>query len=225
MAKRSDILAGAVDQTVDVWIQDSTSTTGAGKTGLVYNTSGLVCYYRKGATGTATALTLATQTVGGAHSDGGFVEIDATNMPGLYRLDLSDTIVAASGMVTVLLKGATGMAPVALELEVQPSTGKVANTTHLAGTAYASADFSSTMKASINTEVVDGLTVDVVADSIPSDGSRPTIAQACYMLTQFLLERAVSGTTVTVKKPDGSTTLMTLTLDSGTAPTSITRST
>jgi hypothetical protein len=35
----------------------------------------------------------------------------------------------------------------------------------------------------------------------------------------------VSGTTVTVKKVDGSTTLLTLTLDSATTPTSITRAT
>lgn len=124
MAKRDDILAGAADQTIDVFIQDSSSTAGAGLSGLAYNTSGLKCYYRKGATGSATALTLATQTVGGAHSDGGFVEIDATNMKGVYRLDLSDTIVAAAGMVTLYLYGATNMAPVAAEILVQPATGK-----------------------------------------------------------------------------------------------------
>jgi hypothetical protein len=78
-------------------------------------------------------------------------------------------------------------------------------------------------KADVNAEVVDALTVDVIADAIPADGSRPTIAQALYMLTQFMVERAVSSTTVTVKKPDGSTTLFTLTLDDATSPTSITR--
>ena len=112
------IRAGATDQTIDVFIQDSASTTGGGKTGLAYNTASLVCYYRKGATGSATALALATQTVGGAHSDGGFVEIDATNMPGLYRLDLSDTIVASAGSVSLMLKGASGMAPLPIELQV-----------------------------------------------------------------------------------------------------------
>lgn len=112
------IRAGATDQTLDLFIQNSSSTTGAGLTGLAYNTASLVCYYRKGATGSATALTLATQTVGGAHSDGGFVEIDATNMPGMYRLDLSDTIVASAGTVTLMLKGATNMAPVTIELQV-----------------------------------------------------------------------------------------------------------
>lgn len=65
----------------------------------------------------------------------------------------------------------------------------------------------------------------VIPDSVPADGTRPSIAQALYMLTQFMNERSVSGTTLTVKKVDGATTLMTFTLDSGTAPTSITRAT
>lgn len=77
--------------------------------------------------------------------------------------------------------------------------------------------------AQVNAEVVDALATDVIADSIPADGSRPTIAQALYLLTQFMLERSVSGTTMTVRKPDGSTTLLTLTLNDGTSPTSITR--
>ena len=117
MAKR-EILVGATDQTVDIFVNDSSSTTGGGLTGLVFNTASLTCYYRKGATGAATALTLATQTVAGAHSDGGFKEIDATNMPGAYRLDLSDTMVAAAGMLTVYLRGATNMVPCVLEIEV-----------------------------------------------------------------------------------------------------------
>lgn len=112
------IKAGATDQTIDIFVQDSSSTTGAGLTGLAYNTASLVCYYRKGATGSATALTLATQTVGGAHSDGGFVEISSANMPGMYRLDLSDTIVDTAGSVSLMLKGATNMAPLPIELQV-----------------------------------------------------------------------------------------------------------
>jgi hypothetical protein len=64
-----------------------------------------------------------------------------------------------------------------------------------------------------------------LADSVPADGTVPTWTQALYMLTQFMLERSVSGTTVTVKKVDGSTSLFTLTLNDGTNPTSITRAT
>ena len=117
MSKR-EILVGATDQTIDVFIMDSSSTTGAGLTGLLHDSASLTCYYRKGATGTPTALTLATQTVGGAHSDGGFVAVDGTNMPGIYRLDLSDTMVSAVGMLTIMLKGAANMAPCSVEIEV-----------------------------------------------------------------------------------------------------------
>lgn len=113
------IRKGSTDVTLDVWIQDSSSTTGAGLTGLAFNTASLVCYYRRGPTGAATALTLATQTVGGAHSDGGFVEISSANMPGLYRLDLSDAIIATGvPYVILILKGATNMAPVVIELQL-----------------------------------------------------------------------------------------------------------
>lgn len=132
------ITAGATDQTVYVFIQDSASTTGGGKTGIAYNAASLVCYYVRDL-GSATALTLATQTVTGAHSDGGFVEVDATNMPGIYRLDLSDAVCAASvNNVVVMLKGAAGMVP--LPLEIQLGGGQIATLTgHTAqtGDAYA----------------------------------------------------------------------------------------
>jgi flagellin-like hook-associated protein FlgL len=62
-----------------------------------------------------------------------------------------------------------------------------------------------------------------LADSVPADGSRPSADQALYAIYQFLTERAVSGTTLTVKKPDGTTTLMTFTLSDPDNPTSITR--
>lgn len=108
----------ATDVTLYVLILDSSSTTGAGKTGLAFNTASLTCYYvRPG--GNSAQLTLATQTVTGAHADGGFVEVDPTNLPGVYRLDLSDAIVATGvNSVVVQLKGAAGMAPVTLELEL-----------------------------------------------------------------------------------------------------------
>ena len=112
------ILKGKTDVTVYVWIPDSSSTTGAGRTGLAFDTASLVCYYVR-PLGSATQLTLATQTVTGAHSDGGFVEVSSANMPGLYRLDLSDAICATGvDSVVVMLKGAANMPPVALEIQL-----------------------------------------------------------------------------------------------------------
>lgn len=62
-----------------------------------------------------------------------------------------------------------------------------------------------------------------IADSVPADGTRPSIAQALYMLVQFLCERSITGTTMTVNKPDGTTALMTFTLNDAANPTSLTR--
>lgn len=114
------IIADSADVGLNVFIQDSSSVTGTGLTGLVYNTAGLTCYFRRGNTGTVTALTLVTlANAQAAHADGGFIEIDATNMPGWYRLDLSDAIVA-SGVTeaAIQLKGAANMAPVNIGIEI-----------------------------------------------------------------------------------------------------------
>lgn len=70
-----------------------------------------------------------------------------------------------------------------------------------------------------------GNTNQKIPDSVSADGAFPSAVQALYEIRQFLFERAVSSTTVTIKKPDGSTSLMTFTLNDGTAPTSITRTT
>jgi len=72
-------------------------------------------------------------------------------------------------------------------------------------------------------ELVAAIAQRQIPDSYSADGAQPTIEQAILEINQFLQERAVSGTTVTVKKPDGTTTAMTFTLDDATDPTSITR--
>jgi len=110
MILHAPIKAGATSQTIDVELWDSSSTTGAKLAGLTYDTVGLVASYRRGATGPRTAITLATQTVGGAYSAGGFAEIDATNMKGLYRLDLPDSAVATGAPYLVIeLHGAANL--------------------------------------------------------------------------------------------------------------------
>lgn len=62
-----------------------------------------------------------------------------------------------------------------------------------------------------------------IPDAYAADGAQPTIEQAILAIHQFLQERVVASTTVTVKKPDGSTAAMTFTLNDAANPTSITR--
>ncbi len=63
-----------------------------------------------------------------------------------------------------------------------------------------------------------------MTESYAADGAAMTPEQALYMIWAMLSEKSISGTTLTVKKLDGSTTAMQFTLDDGTSPTSITRS-
>jgi hypothetical protein len=118
MAKLA-IKKASTDVTTYLFIQASNVTTGAGLTGLTFETANLVAsYVRPGAA--RAAITLATLAAAdSAHSDGGFKEVDATNMPGIYRLDLPDAVCATGvNSVVVMLKGATNMAPVVLEVQL-----------------------------------------------------------------------------------------------------------
>lgn len=109
------INAGDTDVTINVFIKDSSDD---GVTGLVFNSANLTSYYvRPGAA--AEQLALVTQTVTGVHADGGFIEIDATNTPGIYRLDLSDAIIASGvNAVRLTLQGAAGMVPTDIEVQL-----------------------------------------------------------------------------------------------------------
>ena len=101
MAKLS-LVKGTTSYRAYVFVQDSSVTTGDGLTGLAYNTGSLVAsYVRPGAA--RTAITLATQTATGAYSSGGFVEVDGTNMPGIYRLDVPDAALATGVNAVVIM--------------------------------------------------------------------------------------------------------------------------
>lgn len=97
------------------YVNITKSNSGIGLTGLVYNSSGLTAYYiRPG--GSPTALTLNNQTVTGAFTSGGFVAVDNTNMPGLYRVDIPNTAFASgASKVTIYLRGASNMNPLRIE--------------------------------------------------------------------------------------------------------------
>ncbi len=64
-----------------------------------------------------------------------------------------------------------------------------------------------------------------MTEGYAADGSTATPEQILYMIWATVSEFAISGTTITAKKLDNSTTAMTFTLDDGTNPTSRTRAT
>ncbi len=108
---------GATSQMFYVFIADSTSTTGAGKTGLVFNTAGLVWTYAKSDDGNVagTAVTLATMTKG-TWATGGFVEKDATLLPGVYQISIPNAAISSGTHTIMVLRGATSMADCRVEI-------------------------------------------------------------------------------------------------------------
>jgi hypothetical protein len=97
------------------YINITQGNSGSALTGLAYNSSGLTAYYvRPGAS--PTAISLATQTATGSYSSGGFVPVDNTNMPGLYRIDIPNAVFN-SGVdeATIYIRGAANMNPLRIE--------------------------------------------------------------------------------------------------------------
>lgn len=125
MAKVS-LQTGTTSYLARVFIQDSSSTTGAGLTGLVFNSSGLVCYRARDDDGNAggTAMTLVTATRG-TWTSLGFVEKDATNLPGVYEFGVPNAALASgSKTVLIMFKGATNMAQTVLEIELTATSNQ-----------------------------------------------------------------------------------------------------
>lgn len=140
------IQAGKTSQSLNLFILDSTKSDGSGLTGLVYNSAGLVAYYtHTGTNATATAITLATlASVNSAFSSGGFKEISAANMPGVYRFDIPNNAIATAKGQSVLiqLQGAANMVPVLIEIELigwdNQLTQIAANVTQINGSSTSS---------------------------------------------------------------------------------------
>lgn len=100
----SGIKAGSTSVSLPVELLKSADSTAL--TGKVY-TDVTASYWRQG--GTRTAITTATLgSVNASYSSGGFVEVDATNMPGVYRFDVPDAAFATGAdWVVISLKVST----------------------------------------------------------------------------------------------------------------------
>lgn len=111
-------VAGATSEIWQIFVRDSSSTTGGGLTGLVFNTASLTAYYHRDTDTTATAIALVTMT-SGTFTSSGFKEIDATNMPGWYQFCPPNAAIASGAKSCAFhLKGATNMAPLPIEVQL-----------------------------------------------------------------------------------------------------------
>jgi len=96
----------------DIIILDTSSSVGAGLTGLAYNTSSLLCYYHRNTSSTIAQVVLASMTLG-TFTSGGFVALPSAgnHCPGGYQFCPPDAAFATGAQsVTFYLKGAANMA-------------------------------------------------------------------------------------------------------------------
>jgi hypothetical protein len=93
------IAPGSTSQSIELYL---------GATGLTASTTGLSARYNRTRTASV-SIPLVARTIAQAWTAGGFAEVDATNMPGVYRLDVPDAALAAGADdVTIVVRGASG---------------------------------------------------------------------------------------------------------------------
>jgi len=157
-----------------------------------------------------------------------------TRLPAVLVAGRIDASVGA--MAANVMTAAAAAADLTTELQAGLATptnitaGTITTVTNLTN-APTAGDLTATMKTSVTTAVPTAAAVatavatTAMTEAYSTDGSTMTPAQAAYEILALLSEFAVSGVTLTTKRRDGTTTAATYTLDSATAPTSITRAT
>ncbi len=145
--------------------------------------------------------------VDSAHSDGGAVEVDAVNQPGLYRFDFPDAAFAVGAdAVQLVITGpdsGTQIAPVYEENELRDLTAQfIRDALTLAPSSGAPGvgsidDLLENLPAGVLAETVDGITVETLLECI--------MAVACG-------EATVLGSVISFKKRDGVTNRIQITV-------------
>ena len=224
---------GTTSKLARIFVQDSSSTTGAGLTGLVFNSASLTAYWIAEGDATATAITLATMTAG-TWASGGFDEVDATNLPGVYEIGLPNVCVDATseGSVVVMLRGATNMAPVLLEIELDAidyRAGVVPTTTVNTDMVTVGAVADAVLDEAMSGHTTAGslglflndqydLAVTGITTGVETRAGKHSVAGTVMMSTNA----ALSGGTLTAKKPSDDSTFSTYTVTTDAAANNIT---
>lgn len=118
---KQEVKIGQTDYTVLILVRDS--TTGAPKTALTFESEGIDVCYTRVETDNDVVLTdgaPVTTTLTGDHVDWGFVLVDDTKAPGLYKLDIADGVFASGAWSAVVSFICTGCDPVHIEFVLVP---------------------------------------------------------------------------------------------------------
>lgn len=173
---------------------------GTGSVTLTTNITGNVTGNLSGSVGSVTgAVGSVTGNLGG----------NVTGSVGSVTGNVGGNVVGSVGSVT----GAVGSV-----------TGAVGSVTGNVGGNVVGSVASVTAGVTLTNAGIDALFTRQLTESYAADGAAPTVAQSLMLIQQMLGDFEISGTTLTVKRVNGSTTAATFTLNDGTTPTGITRS-
>jgi hypothetical protein len=220
MAKLS-VLAGATSQSINVFIQDSTSTTGAGLTAVAPASgsllTGTTAYYSFSGTnaGSVTISLSVLASVGAAWTSGGIVTIDDTHMAGWVRIDLPNAVIAASKgrSVSLNIYGGTHMAQCPVEIELtgwdnqNATTGGMAALPNAAAAASGGLPTVGTGSGQINPDGTGAVPV-AFGTALPSAPVANSVGEALYASDIQLgrINTARAGTSTTIQLDSGAST-------------------
>src|SRR3989304_1264863 len=141
---------GITSQILHIFIQDSSSTTGAGLAGLAFDSASLACRYINAGGTLSGAITLEDITTLGtyqsptANTNMRFKEVSsASPSQGVYEIHIHNDWMNLNGNLIILLAGATNMAQFRLEIDLQADV----NVTHVAGTVQTAGDLATMVTA------------------------------------------------------------------------------
>lgn len=216
------LTAGQTSISLPIFVQDTSSTTGGGLSGLTSGTSGLVAEYRRRGASAWTAITLTSKTLG-TWTSGGFVADGA--LSGAYELDVPDAAVASGARwVAVRLRGAANMLPCLIEIELdsfdyQTATQPV-NVTQFGGTngTFTSGKPTTELDSSSVTAVQSGLATAAAVQSVKDDTGTTLPAQSTAIYNRLGVPAGASmSADVAAVKADTASLLTRLTANAATA--------
>ena len=154
------IAPGSTSQSIELYL---------GATGLTASTANLSARYNRTRTASV-SIPLVARTIAQAWTSGGFAEVDATNMPGIYRLDLPDAALAAGADdVTIVVRGASGTNGAVMTVKLSSGGLTEAQTAGAVWNAVrASYATAGTFGEYVNTNVNTGAIADAVWDEARS---------------------------------------------------------
>lgn len=220
--------SGAVTLSSTLTVSGATSLQALSMTTLT--ASGAVAFQSTFAVTTSTslgALSCTTLTASGAVAfQSTFAVSGTTTLAGaVTATNASNQISLGADMLTSGTTAASFVTELQSGLATQVSVDDLPTNAELATALAAADDAVLAAIAALNNLSAGQILTTALTEAYAADGAAPTLTQAIMLILQRLTEFSIAGTTITVKKLDGSTTAATLTINDATNPTSSTRAT